>query len=183
MQTLSGGLYHSGGYGALVFKYGDFKDQSLIMMGGRGTWVVNRAFGIGIEGNGIIPVHTYEGIDPAGLQPAYLVGGYGGLVLEPILWSNKLVHVTFPVSGGAGWLGYVRDWGSPDYDPVDSDLYDDDIFWYVEPNASIEMNITRFFRVAAGVTARFAEDVELVNTQSSDFNTFNFSLALKFGHF
>jgi hypothetical protein len=183
MQTLAGNINHSGGYGALIFKSSSFKDKSMIFMGGRGVWTINRVFGIGFEGDGIIPINTYEGIDPDGNYNAYLVGGYGGLVLEPIVWSNKLVHITFPVMGGAGWLGYVRDWESTNYHPSESDLYDEDIFWFIEPGASIEVNVTRFFRVDIGVTQRFTQDLQLVNTSSSAFDKTNFSFALKFGSF
>jgi hypothetical protein len=183
MQILAKDLRHSGGYFALMFKSSSFKDQSFVLMGGRGVWVINRAFGIGFEGNGIIPINSYEGIDPDGINKAILVGGYGGLVLEPILWSNKLVHITFPVSGGAGWLGYLPDWESTNYDPMQNNLYDDDIFWYIEPGASIELNVARFFRIGAGATRRFTQDLDLVNTNPSELDQFNFSLTLKFGSF
>ena len=183
MQTLTKNIHHSGGYSALLFKGSDFKDQPFILMGGRGVWVINRVFGIGFEGNGIVPTNSYDRIDPDGINKAILVGGYGGLVLEPILWSNKLVHITFPVSGGAGWLGYVHDWESSDYDPMKNNLYDDDIFWYIEPGASIELNVARFFRIAAGSTRRFTQDLQLVNTNPLELNKFNFSLTLKFGRF
>jgi hypothetical protein len=183
MQTLTNGLRHSGGYGALLFKSSSFIDEPLILLGGRGVWVINRAFGIGFEGNGIVPVNTYEGMDPLGLSKAFLVGGYGGLLLEPVIFSNKLVHVTFPVSGGAGWLGYVRDWQEVNYDPSPGDLYDDDIFWYLEPGAAIEVNVARFFRVDLGFTKRFTQDIDLVNTGNGEFEKVNFLLALKFGRF
>lgn len=183
MQTLAGNIHHSGGYGALIFKSSNFKDKSMVFMGGRGMWTINRVFGIGFEADGIIPINTYEGIDPAGLNNAYLIGGYGGLVLEPIIWSNKLVHITFPVMAGAGWLGYVRDWETKNYHPENSDLYDQDIFWYFEPGVSIEVNVTRFFRADLGVTRRMTQNLELINTNPSAFNKTNISLALKFGSF
>lgn len=183
MQTLTGSVHHSGGYGALIIRSSSFRDQSLVMAGGRGMWVINRAFGIGFEGNGVVPVNTYEGVDPTGLNDAILVGGYGGLVLEPMLWSNKLVHITFPVSGGAGWIGYVRDWENMNHDPSRNDLYDQDIFWYVEPGASIELNVTRFFRAAIGVSQRFTQGLDLVSTPETGLNKTSFTLCLKFGRF
>jgi hypothetical protein len=102
METLSGDNSHSGGYGALFFKGSSFKNTSILMMGIRGAWVVNRSFGLGIDLNGLIPVSKYDDADPVGISDAILLGGYGGLLLEPVVWSKKLVHVTFPISIGAG---------------------------------------------------------------------------------
>jgi hypothetical protein len=183
MHTLAGSICHSGGYGALLFKSTEFRDKSMVLVGGRGAWVINRVFGIGFEANGVLPINTYEGIDPDGYNNAFLVGGYGGLVLEPVLMSNKLIHVNFPVTAGAGWLGYVRDWEATNYHPGRNDLYDQDIFWYLEPGISIELNVTRFFRADIGVTKRFVQDLQLVDTGSSDLSKPSFSLALKFGRF
>lgn len=183
MQTLTGSINHSGGYGALFFKATSFKNKSMILLGGRGAWTINRVFGIGFEANGIVPVNSYNGIDPDGLNYAFPVGGYGGLLLEPVIMSNKLVHVVFPVSAGAGWLGYVSDWQNNNYNPGNSQLFDQDIFWYVEPGVSVEVNITRFFRVDAGITRRFVQNLELIHTGTAEFDGNHFSLALKFGRF
>ncbi len=183
MQTLAGNIHHSGGYGALLFKSSSFMDKPLVLAGGRGMWTIDRIIGLGFEVNGVIPVNTYEGMDPYGNNKACLIGGYGGFVIEPVAWSNKLVHVTFPVAGGAGWLGYIRDWESPNYQPDMNDLYNQDIFWYFEPGVSLEINITRFFSADIGATRRFAQDLELTNTNPYALNKTNFSLALKFGRF
>ncbi len=183
VQTLTHGLRHSGGYGAILFRSGKFKNEALILTGIRGVWVINRAFGIGIEANGVAPINTYDGIDPNNLARAYLVGGYGGLFVEPIFWSNKVVHVTFPVSAGTGWLGYVSDWQNDYYDPSRSELYDDDIFWYLEPGAVIEVNVARCFRLDAGISRRFTQNIELVNTNPSELERINFIIGLKFGKF
>ncbi|HLF34153.1 MAG TPA: hypothetical protein VI583_07945 [Cyclobacteriaceae bacterium] len=183
IQTLTSGLRHSGGYGAILFKSGSFKSKALILTGVRGVWVINRAFGIGLEANCIAPINSYEGMDPNNLEKAYLVGGYGGIFIEPILWSNKVVHITFPVSGGSGWLGYISDWQNDHYDPTRSDLFDDDLFWYLEPGAVIEANVTRFMRLNAGITGRFTQNIELINTNPSEFERMNFIIGLKFGKF
>ena len=183
MQTLTGRINHSGGYGAVLFKSSNFMGKTMVLLGGRGVWTINRVFGIGFEGNGIVPINSYEGVDPDGLNTAFPVGGYGGLLLEPVVWSNKIVHITFPISSGAGWIGYVPDWENANYDPGRSDLYDQDVFWYFEPGASIEVNVTRFFRIDIGVTRRIVQNFELINSFAGDFNKNNFLLALKFGRF
>jgi len=182
MQTLSGGNGHSGGYGALFFKGSKFKDASIMIMGIRGAWVVNRSFGLGIDLNGLLPVSKYDDVDPIGQNAAILLGGYGGLLLEPVLWSKKIVHLTFPVSLGAGWLGYIEDW-EHEYYYGGGDLLDDDVFWYIEPGIFAEVNVTHYFRIDVGISKRFTQDLNLYNTPSDAFDKLNYSLTLKFGGF
>ncbi len=182
MMTLAGNNGHSGGYGGIFFKGTHFKDQTLLITGLRGAWVVNRSFGIGIDLNGIIPTTKYTGVDPEGLTQAVLVGGYGGMLLEPILWSNKIVHLTFPMSIGAGWLGYLEDWENNDY-YHNGEIYDEDVFWYFEPGINVEVNVARFFRAGVGISKRFTQDLQLVNTSSTAFDQLNYGITLKFGGF
>jgi len=182
VETLSGNNGHSGGYGALTFKGSKFKDAAILMMGLRGAWVVNRSLGLGIDINGILPLSKYDDVDPEGKNYGILLGGYGGWLLEPVIWSNKIIHLTIPVSIGAGWLGYIEDWEGEDF-YYGGDLYDQDVFWYIEPGLNAEINISRYFRVNAGVSKRFSQDLYLYNTPSDAFDKLNYTVVLKFGGF
>jgi hypothetical protein len=182
IKTLAGNHNHSGGYGAIFFKATSFQNQALLMTGIRGAWVVNRSFGIGLDANGIIPTAKYAGIDPGGLHEAILVGGYGGILLEPVLWSNRIVHLTFPLSMGAGWLGYIEDWENDYYYPHDN-IYDDDIFWYFEPGINVEINVAGFFRTGLEISRRFTQDLLLSNTSKTAFDHLSYGIILKFGGF
>lgn len=182
IQTLGGSNSHHGGFGAISFKASEFNNQDIIMAGFRGGWIINRAMAIGFEGYGLIPTAEYNNIDPNNLLSSRAVGGYGGMFIEPILFSNKVVHVTFPVVGGGGWLGYIVDW-EQNYNNYSNDLIDDDVFWYVEPGAALELNVARNFRINLGASYRFTKDLELVNTSSSAFDAWNYFLTLKFGSF
>ncbi|WP_420579966.1 hypothetical protein [Reichenbachiella sp.] len=183
IKTLTGKMNHSGGYGAVSFKTFDFKSKTLVMAGIRGAWIVNRTLAIGIDAYGIIPTTKYQDIDPDdGSKEVRLQGGYGGLMLEPIFFSNEVVHITFPVSGGAGWLGY-EDPDQEDFWNNKDNLVDEDVFWYIEPGANLEVNIARNFRVDLGVSKRFTQDLQLVNTKSSEFDEINYYLTLKIGGF
>ena len=181
IKTLSGSGYHSGGFGAVSFRASEFQDETLVMTGFRGGWIINRTLAIGFEGHGIIPTAEFEEVLPG--RNAILLGGYGGMFLEPIIFSNEVVHVTFPVAGGAGWLGYHDDWeqdnGNSDFD----EIIDDDVFWYLEPGIGLEVNVARHFRIAMGVTKRFTQDLELEFSREQDFENMNYFLTLKFGRF
>ncbi|WOK09339.1 hypothetical protein RT717_11885 [Imperialibacter roseus] len=182
IKTLSGSLNHSGGFGALSFRATEFRGQPMVLGGVRGGWIVNRSLGIGLEGHGIVPTAKFDDIDPQNRVVA--VGGYGGFFLEPIFFSNQVVHITFPVSAGAGWLGYVLDWedyGGTNRGPNVSQ--DNDVFWYVEPGVDLEVNIARNFRLDLGVSKRFTQDLDLAETTEKDFNGINYFLTLKVGGF
>ena len=182
IKTLSGSMSHSGGFGALSFRSTKFRDESLVLAGLRGGWIINRTLGIGIEGHGIIPTAKFMDIDP--VDEVNVLGGYGGMFLELIFFSNEVVHLTFPVSGGAGWLGYhrVNEDNTMPF-PIEDQEVDGDVFWYVEPGAALEFNISRNFRLDFGMSKRFTQDLELINTDSKAFDKLNYFVTLKIGGF
>jgi hypothetical protein len=180
IKTLAGSMNHSGGFGALSFRITDFEDEAMVMAGVRAGWIINRTLGIGFEGHGIIPTAQLSGIDP--VQDVVALGGYGGMFLELILFSNQVVHLTFPASAGAGWIGYTDDWENVNNTNT-SGIIDEDIFWYVEPGANVEINISRNFRLAAGMSQRFTQDMELLNTSSDALEKRNYYVTLKIGGF
>ena len=170
---------HAGGYGAIGLKTGEFVNETVVMATIRGGWIINRTIAMGFDFNGIIPTAQYANISLNG--DAILLGGYGGMFIEPIVFSNQVVHVTFPISGGAGWLGYSEDWENNVND--EEVLIDEDVFWYVEPGVALELNVAKGFRINAGVTKRFTQDLELLNTSNSGFNGLNYFVTFKFGRF
>ncbi len=184
IKTLSGSLNHSGGFGAFSFRATEFRGETMVLGGVRGGWIVNRTLGIGVEAHGIIPTAKFN--DIVANERVVTLGGYGGLFLEPIFFSNQVVHITFPVSAGSGWLGYHYDWedyGGSTTSPLAGDLVEGDVFWYVEPGVNLEINVALNFRLALGVSKRFTQDLDLQNTQGSDFDALNYFLTLKIGSF
>ncbi|MEM9328048.1 MAG: hypothetical protein AAGA85_20445 [Bacteroidota bacterium] len=182
VKTLAGTMNHSGGFGALSFKSSRFNREALVMAGVRGGWIVNRTLAIGAEGYGIIPTAKIDGIVTDAQVLA--LGGYGGMFLELIFFSNEVVHVTFPVGGGAGWIGYdvVND-GNSSVRPEEDGLVDEDVFWYIEPGGNVELNVARNFRLAIGASKRFTQDLEILNTNSDALDRWNFFVTLKIGSF
>ncbi|MDN5199770.1 hypothetical protein QQ008_00310 [Fulvivirgaceae bacterium BMA10] len=184
IKTLSGTTGHSGGFGALSFKMTKLKDETVPMFGVRGGWIINRSLAIGLEGYGVIPSAKLENISPVPNEKSIILGGYGGLFLEPIFFSNQVIHFTFPISTGAGWLGYHTDWESENYRlGINNDLIDEDVFWYIEPGVSAELNVAKSFRLAMGMSYRVVQDLELKDTDNQDFNNLSYFLTLKIGKF
>ncbi|MGB0525850.1 MAG: hypothetical protein ACPGJS_22915 [Flammeovirgaceae bacterium] len=179
IKTLVGNTSHFGFYGGLSFQASKLKNENIMMGGVKFAALINRTLGIGFEGYGIIP-HSSSTNYLTG-QDVIPLGGYGGLMLEPILFSNKAVHFTFPVSAGAGWLGYHEDWGNEFNNS--SDLIEGDVFWYVQPGANVEFNISRAFRINLGINRRFVQDLDLPETTNDDFSKMGYYMTLKFGRF
>lgn len=186
IKTIAGGSQHSGGFGALTFKSTSFRDEAMVLAGLRGGWIINRSLAIGFEGHGIIPTAKFDDIDNVLNSDVVVYGGYGGMFLEPIIFSNQVVHLVFPVSAGAGWMGYEEDWennfGSPGFNSING-FIDEDVFWYIEPGAALEVNVARNFRIDLGASKRFTQDLELVQTSESAFDKWNFFVTLKIGSF
>ena len=67
---------------------------------------------------------------------------------------------------------------APEDDEVDSD-----VFWYLEPGGNLEFNISRSFRLDLGVSKRFTQDLDLINTDSDEFENLNYYITLKIGGF
>ena len=179
IKTLVGSTRHFGFYGGLSFKTSKLKNETLMMAGFKMGFVINRTLGIGFEGHGLIPYSASDQFISG--EDVIPLGGYGGLLIEPVLFSNKAIHFTFPVSAGAGWLGYHEDWGNEFNNS--SDLIEGDVFWYVEPGANVEFNISRSVRLDLGISKRFVQDLQLAETNADDFSKLNYSLTLKIGRF
>ena len=169
---------HNGGFMGLTFKATEFNNEPTVTMGFRMGWIFGRTIGFGVEGHGLVPSAKYNNIIPN--ESVYALGGYGGLFLEPVLFSNRVFHFTFPVAAGAGWMGYHEDW---DTAGEVTNLVDDDTYWYLEPGISAEINVTKNFRLAFGASQRFTQELDLINTSPQAFDNRNYHVTLKFGRF
>jgi len=114
--------------------------------------------------------------------------GYGGLLLEYIAFPRKAVHLSFPIIIGAGGtsLGAKTFVNHSQIDPQEWGTYDfveSSTFFVVEPGISAELNMTKFFRLNAGVTYRYISGLNLVRLSDDALSDFTFSLTLKFGAF
>ncbi len=170
-------------------------DPGYTRFDGRDAWLVgvsagvilNHNFSLGLTGRGWLNQDGlfYPNItDTAG---AYFNGGYGGLLLEYTLFPKSMVHVTFPVLIGGGWATYVTnleydEWKGDEMDRCHQTL-DSDAFFVVEPGIRVEINLQKFMRLNAGVSYRYAGNLQLINTPSTLMNNFTATIGLKFGKF
>jgi len=169
-----------GGYGALTIGYSQIDGQDAFITGARGSWVIGHSFALGLGGIGFAN-DLYINNSP-GSQKYSLEGGYGGLILEPILLPKFPVHLSFPVLLGAGGVAYIN---SSYYDNFENDFYveDSDAFFIAEPGVELEMNLLKFIRLAVGASYRFTSDVHLDSKPNDVLNGYNATFTLKFGKF
>ncbi len=184
--TRSGHHISHGGYGAFTIGYSQIGDQDVIQLGGRAGWLIDHHFTIGFTGtafaNSIYIDNVYNNTG------YYLVGGYGGFFVEPILAPFFPIHVSFPITFGYGGVAYNdntwwdynnnNDNNNNSYSPFDSDG-----FFVIEPGVEVELNVVKFFRICFGATYRYTQDLNLVNTPKTFLNGFTGNITFKIGKF
>lgn len=190
------GKMANGGYGSFSVGYTNINDQAAMTIGGRAAWIADHHFALGIAGEGFFSSidNSYNYYD----NPAefYLAGGYGGLLIEPIIAPNYPVHVSFPIIIGAGGVT-AANWNYTNYNyNYNQYYYNADAFFAFVPGVDVEFNVVKFFRVALGVSYRLTSDVylqykyfddnnieQVVNVSPTALNGFNYNVTFKFGWF
>ncbi|MCK5867053.1 MAG: hypothetical protein KAG14_01510 [Mycoplasmataceae bacterium] len=188
-KTILGDDIEHGGYGAFYLGYTGIGEYNSFTAGGKGAWLINHKIGIGIAGSGFItePIPSIYNKE----KDAFISGGYGGFLIEPIFYGNNPVHFSIPIIIGGGGIAYVREgYLEEDYGYNSLDIYD--AFFVFEPGIEIEMNMTSFFRIALGLSYRFTSDIDMSTKilgkeievlGAKDMNQLVAKLVFKFGKF
>jgi hypothetical protein len=197
MKTVFGGRdgkIDHGGYGALTFGYTRIDDESALLIGGRGGWLINHHFTLGLAGYGF-----FNNLEQKSNVPDFknymIAGGYGGLFLEAIIAPNYPVHVAIPLTIGAGGVSAY----DPSYWDYNSDPnyyyydYNTSAFFVIEPGLEVEMNIVKFFRLSLGANYRWTSNINLeysydvteepYKLPTDILDGFTYHMTLKFGWF
>jgi hypothetical protein len=191
ISTLFGGNRpaHIGFYAAPEVKLSQVRDhnrdsQFATFVGGRAGVIFNRTFSLGLAGYVLTelprkiifacPVEAH-----AGAGRGYLEGGYGGLFLEYINSSMRAVHFTVNTLVGFGGLEIDHE---RDHERFDHNFR---AGFVVEPGVSAVFYITRMFRIAAGVSYRYAPGFrfDFDDRSTNTFNGFSANLSFKVGIF
>ena len=170
-----------GVYLGLNVRYGEIDDADTFIGGFKVAYVANQQFEIGFEGNFIYS--DQDVFNTALSRREDLIGGYGGLHLEPIFFSKSRVNLSFPLLIGAGGIGVIED-DFNDYD-FEEELTEDDFdaIFVAEPGISLLYNISRYVQVEAGVKYRFSSKINLVNSPVDRINGFSGGVGIKAGVF
>jgi hypothetical protein len=99
---------------------------------------------------------------------------YGGLTLELILGSRKLIHFGMNALIGGGCILYSTRYYEPWYD---------DAFFVFEPSAELTLNITKCFRMDIGGSYRYVYGTDLDGVSDSGLSGATGHITFKFGRF
>jgi hypothetical protein len=147
-RTLIRGGFASGGFGAPVVKFSQIDGEFALFVGGRGGWIINHTFVLGVGGYGLA-----NDIDTNGDGVRDLELGYGGLELEYINSSNNLIHFTaYLLVGGGGLSGTAGN---------------EEAVFVLEPALNGELNVTDYFRLHAGAGYRWVSGVNSLGVDGS----------------
>jgi hypothetical protein len=154
IQTLMTG---SGGYGAISFGYTQINDLHGLEMGAQAAWVIGHNFGLGIRGTGFT-----SDLTPVGPYNYAVSGGYGGLLMEPIIMGWWPVHFAFPIMVGGGGVASYAMYADPwDYGYSDPYFTEAAGFFVTEVGIELEVNLVRFFRLSIYGNYRWTTDLDM----------------------
>ena len=159
-ETLVSGNIESGGFGGPVLKVGSFNGQTGLVVGGRGGWIINHSFIIGGGGYGLVNNVRANTFGPNGER--YLDFGYGGLELEYVPDSPKLIHYSIMTLIGAGGVSWR------DNEVHTGFNIESNTFFIVEPGINVTLNVTDFFRISGGVSYRIVSGTNSSAASDSD---------------
>ncbi len=175
-ETLIDGDIESGGFGGPALKITRINGEGAVLVGGRGGWIINHSFVLGGGGYGLANAISAKVPDlQNGFRHVDL--GYGGLEVEYIAASDRLVHLSFGLLVGGGGVRYKDENTMEDHRSMDG-------FFVAEPSLTIDLNITRFFRLGAGASYRYVNGISSSGvTSDADLSGPSAMLILKFGKF
>jgi hypothetical protein len=180
-QTLFKGEYEKGGFGGPVVKFTSINDQSAVMVGGRGGWILNHSLVLGGGGYGVVTeVNAPEGALPLE-GPLDIEFGYGGFEVEYIIHPKSLVHFSIYTLIGGGVTNFVKDVGA--VTESNEQAGESHFMFVLEPTVNAELNVTTWFRLNAGMSYRLTSGVNQEGLNDSDFSGMAATLTFKFGKF
>ncbi|WOD43288.1 hypothetical protein [Hwangdonia lutea] len=166
-----------GVYLGIATHYGEIDKVDTYAASFKVAYVANQKFEIGFVGVGFYSDFNLQGLS---YNNRDLVGAYGGLHLEPILFSKSKLNLSFPLLIGGGAVGLLK--GDI------NDTYIEDSDWeavfVVEPGISILYNISRYLQLEAGVKHRFSSRLNLQSEYNvSRIDGYSVGIGIKVGVF
>ncbi len=167
-----------GGWGGLVVKFSSVNDQFALLVGGRGGWIINHAFMIGFGGYGLVNDILSHVIGPFGER--FVDFGYGGLDLEYVFNSDRLIHLSLHALIGGGAVSIrgssMNSWDSGSHHSQDG-------VFVVEPGMNLDLNIIKWFRLSAGASYRYVRGSSSGVSSNKELSGPSAQMTFRFGEF
>lgn len=171
-----------GVYVGINMGVGEIDGENAYMGGLKIAYVANQQFEVGFASNFLYSEQDIYNNSLSRYED--LIAVYGGLHLEPILFSKNRVNLSFPLLLGAGAVGYVDNKFRHD-DDFEEELTEDDFdaVFVAEPGVNALFNISRYLQIEAGVKYRFTSKIDLPPTRITRINGFTAGIGIKVGIF
>ncbi|MEM9672671.1 MAG: hypothetical protein AAF992_08745 [Bacteroidota bacterium] len=159
-----------------IYQIGNLDEATAHIMGVRGGVMLSPNLTVGGAYH-----WTLNNISPQSevVDNLYMDMRLGGAFVEYTLWSNRVLHLTFPLMVGMGEV--EMDWET-DID-TDTNPYGEENFFFIEPSAQLEVNIMRNVRLHTGVAYRIVGNMDYRRMDQADINGLTGVVGLKFGVF
>jgi len=182
IQTLTGPGHATGFYFGFHSEYSQIAGYDAFGAGGTFALIANHGLAIGFSGKGFF-TEPYKVLPASNTSYSY-TGGYGGFLIEPIIFPKYPVHVSFPILLGAGGIArsILTDYNYP-YEYTQVYVENAEAFLVAEPGVEIEFNVARWMRLALGGSYRFTTPLESTVFESNPMDGFTAGFSMKFGKF
>ena len=178
-QTLlSSGVRH-GGFGSLIYGATSINGNVAMLRGTRGAWILNlspqHAIHLGLAGYRTQPEIAAVSWPHSDVEHPDIRTNYGGFELEYVNQSFRLLHFGTQLLIGSGTVRYENR-------NIDLEKTRDNYF-VAQPGVNLFLNLTSWFRISGGVYYRYASNVDLDGTSSTDLSGLTGIMGLRFGRF
>ncbi len=173
-QTLLGdGIEYTSGFGGFMLQFPTIENEVWSMTGGGGAVIINNQFYIGGYGFGLADDKEIT-VDTVDYDIDF---GHGGLIMGYVIMPENMVH--FVIESKVGW-GEVTFREKP-FNAASSTINDN--MFILNPMASVEVNMTTWFKLNFGLGYQIANGVDNFYFESNDFDGMTYNLSLLFGWF
>ena len=159
-------------FGAVVTKVSTLRNGTALIIGGRGGWIIDRAYAVGIEG--YMLMNNIEARIPDTSGNHLLTFSYGGLDLEYSPSLGNSFSWTLQVLVGAGSIGHKE------IPYLDRRQYHDP-FFVLEPSLTVEMGLMKILRLGFGAGYRGVGGLKSALASGKELSGPSASLSLKIG--
>ena len=142
-------------YIAPEYSYGQVRSSMTNLGGVSAMFILNKKFAVGVTSQMV----SNRNFIPTTINPNYLRASWTGGKIEYTLNPDKLFHISFPLTVGAGRasadsLGYR--WGRHGNDWYGYRTAYTNRFIVVQPGINVEMNLLRFAKLYVGANYRLS---------------------------
>ena len=134
--------------------------------------LLNHRFSLALTGEGLV---NGDEDDASSTTDDRLRFGYGGISLGYVIAPTSMLHYVADVTVAGGSVRHKTD------EPNTDD--DGDHIFVLQPSISAEVNLSRYFRAAAGVSYRAVSGVNLSGLSNADLSGIALRLVVRAGRF